>query len=103
MIGAMRHRIVLERKTPAGDGAGGLTQTWTPFATVWARVEGKHDRERLDAQKIETKQRFEIVLRHRGDIGTDDRIIFGELTLNILSIADLSGLGKHLHILCETV
>ena len=41
MIGGMRERLAIQRKTMTSDGIGGKTAAWTTIATVWAKVSSK--------------------------------------------------------------
>ena len=41
MIGDMRERLYIQRKTLTPDGIGGTTTSWANIAMVWAKAEGK--------------------------------------------------------------
>ena len=41
MIGKMRERVTIQRRTLTPDGIGGMVATWNNTATVWAGVQSK--------------------------------------------------------------
>src|SRR5262245_19417955 len=72
--GMLDQRITLERITTTRDGAGGATEQWSTYATVWAKVTPKTGRERDNAMRNEAVAEYTIEIRYRSDIRTSDRI-----------------------------
>ena len=101
MIGDLRHKISLERRSLINDGAGGLSETWISYASVWAEVESTQDTERFQSEQTQFKQGFSIRLRYRDDILAEDRVVFDGLELNISSVADPTGLKRWTMLSCR--
>lgn len=101
MIGDLRHEISLERRSLIDDGAGGLTETWSSYASVWGHVESNSDAEQFRSEQTQFKRGFRIRIRFRDDILPDDRIVYDDVVLNILSIADPKGLKRWTMLTCR--
>lgn len=56
-VGALRHRVIVQRLTDGKDAFGGLTQAWAQYAQRWARIAPLAGRERfLAAGTLEQAQ-----------------------------------------------
>lgn len=75
-IGKMRHRITIEQKTRVPDGAGGYTESWLPFAAVWAAVDPISGKEYFEAQQIQSAVTHKIRIRYRSGIIPSMRVNF---------------------------
>ncbi|MGL4480452.1 MAG: phage head closure protein [Aeromonas veronii] len=75
--GKYRHRITLQSKSVMRDAMGGETIAWTDEATVWALVEALSGRALMAAQQAQSEVTARILLRHRGDIQPDWRVLHG--------------------------
>ena len=51
----LRQRVTLEAAADAPDGAGGITRTWSPLATVHAQVRTLSGRERFVADGVQSQ------------------------------------------------
>lgn len=74
--GRLDRRITFQRFASTQDEFGQPIETWSDYATVWARVEPLRGRERFEAQRehAEVDTRFHI--RYRADITVLDRIAY---------------------------
>jgi SPP1 family predicted phage head-tail adaptor len=100
MIGALRHRVTIEEKAAAPDGGGGVSESWSALATVWAAIETLEGAEVLRAEQIVGEARFRLRIRYRADITPAMRVRLGARTLGIESVADADGRGRFLTLTC---
>jgi len=94
-IGGLRHRITIEQKARgASDGAGGnVSETWSTFKKVWARVEPMSAREIAVADQIVHRVLTKITIRRRTDITTAMRIVYQGRNLAIIGLRDMDDAG----------
>lgn len=88
-IGRMQHRITLQRKTRASDGAGGSTVTWADLGDRWAEVKPVRGREGLDAGITQMRQTYLVIVRKDSvteAVTAADRVIFDSDNYNILTV-----------------
>lgn len=101
MIGKLRHRITIESKGQASDGAGGYIESWSPFATLWAEVKPINSRERFQAEQVQARTTHRIWIRYRDDLETDMRVSYQSRSMAILGITDPDERKHWLVIDCE--
>lgn len=103
--GALRHRLVLQARTPAGDGGGGQAgDPWVApitVATVWGDIMPLNGTERLRAMKLESRVTHRIAIRFRPGVNGDMRFVLGARTFNIRAVVDLGERRRMLELLCE--
>ncbi len=103
--GTLRHRLVLQARTPSADGGGGdLGDPWASpvtVATLWGNLQPLNGDERLRAMKLESHVTHRIAVRYRAGVTTDMRIVFGARTFNIRAVIDVGERRRRLELLCE--
>lgn len=62
-IGTMNRRIVIEQLSTTADGQGGTSETWTTFATVWAKIEARSRFQRFFSDQIQPVGDHKITIR----------------------------------------
>lgn len=72
--GNLRNKITIEQKTVTQDENGDLTETWSTFATPWARIEPLRGREFLEARAINNELTVRFYIRYRAGVTQDMRI-----------------------------
>jgi SPP1 family predicted phage head-tail adaptor len=87
--GSLRHRIVIEQVARAGDGVGGSVETWSTFATVWAKVSPVSAGQQLWAESLRHKITHRVLLRYLSGVASDMRISFDGRTLQITGFRHL--------------
>ena len=99
--GALRHQIRIESRTDVQDSVGGVTQTWTTFATVRAGIEPLSGREFFQAQSVNEQFTVRIIIRWLTGLDTDKRIVDTDTNeiYNILSIINLDRKNRDLEIM----
>lgn len=102
--GKLNRQIKILRRTDAPDGMGGVTETWSTQATVWAKVRAVSSRERAYAGRIEEQVDFKMTVRFVGDVNNnpaytpDDRIEYQGLTYGIVGVVDVESARQWLEI-----
>lgn len=99
--GRLRLRLVLEKPTPTPDGAGGFTLDWAGAATLAGDVVPVRAEERRLGEGLGDLVTHRIVIRHRSDIETGDRLRLGERLFRIRGITDPHEDGRYLVCLTE--
>jgi SPP1 family predicted phage head-tail adaptor len=102
-IGALGRRLVLEQPVATPDGAGGVTITFEPLATVWAEVRWLSGDERFVAGRPEQASRHVITLRWRGDVTAGMRFVGDGAVFGIVSAGDPAGDRRRLACQCEEI
>ena len=75
--GQLRHRVTLHRKTEAKGDLGGVTNTWSAYATdVPAAVKPLQGRELTRAAQVHADVSHEVFMRYREDVRPSDRMEF---------------------------
>jgi SPP1 family predicted phage head-tail adaptor len=97
----LRLRVALERATPATDGAGGATLTWSEVANLAAEVTPVSADERGIGEGPGDLTLQRIVIRKRADIFGGDRFRLGERVFRIRTITDPAEDGRYLICICE--
>ena len=91
----LKHRITIQKPALSGDGMGGGTQTWTDIATVWGNVTTTTPSNTLNVEEWTSDQfrmtrYYIVILRYRGGITTDMRLMHRGRILEILSVVDIN-------------
>ncbi len=101
--GALRHRIVLQRRDALPDGAGGALAVFMPYAVAWAQVETATPRGRPKEAAPLAGGQFRVRLRHRADVCPGMRVQWRQRTLEILEAAPMTGDRRFLDLLCREI
>jgi len=87
-IGKRRERIALQSRDAGQDGFGQPADTWTTYATVWARVRSLAGNEQFKAQQFAPEVTHEVTVTWQAGLTDDitplDRVSFGAKTFDIL-------------------
>lgn len=104
MIGKLRERVTFQQESRVADGGGGHALSWANIGTnptVWARVKPISGREQIQAMQLAGILTHRVTVRHRTDITTSMKIVWGSISLNIRSIINPDEKSKYLELLCE--
>ena len=93
-LGALRHRLSLQREARTADGGGGFARTWSTYATVWGEVRPLSGTERLRAERLENPVTYRVRIRHRDDVDAADRILSGVRAFRIVSLRNPDERGR---------
>ena len=98
VVGDMRRRVALQAATDALDDYGQAIRTWATYATVWASVISTPGSEPQSALMQSSVTTYTVTMRYRTDVLPTHRMIYGDITLNIVGISTIDGLNEHLRI-----
>ncbi|MHB0929188.1 MAG: phage head closure protein [Candidatus Nanopelagicales bacterium] len=101
--GALRKQVVIQQRTETTDATfGGVTQTWTNFATdINAAVESLSGREFLAAQAAQSEASVQFIMRYVAGVDARMRIVYNGLYHNIVNITDIEERHRELLILAK--
>ena len=100
-IGALRHRVVLERPVRAADEGGGAAETWEPVAELWAMIESRSGKEAVEADRVSGSRKLDVTIRHRDDVTPGMRFRLGDRQLEIRAVLGEDGRRRWLKCDCE--
>lgn len=101
VVGALRHRIVIEGPVDADDDAGGVTRAYAPRETVWASIETIAANAAWDDNRPGARLTHRIQIRWRADIDTAMRFRLGARVFWIRSVADADAHRRRLSVMVE--
>lgn len=81
--GELTELIRLERETRVANGQGGYDTSWSEFAKAWAQVSGLSGDEALQSGVQRSVQQWRVTIYRRADVQPTDRIVWGNLILDI--------------------
>ena len=73
--GRYRQRVQIQTRTETRATDGGVTETWTALAPVWASVEPLIGEELWEAQKVNPIVTHRVRMRHRSDVTSKHRLV----------------------------
>jgi len=100
-IGKFLHKVTAQDFTTTGDGAGGLTQTYSDTHTFYAEIEPQTGREAIEAEQLLGKQSYKFTTRYvseLADLDNESRLKFGTRFFNIHSVVNLNEENEFLEI-----
>jgi SPP1 family predicted phage head-tail adaptor len=87
--GPLRHQVTIEEVTETRDSYGGVVESWSTFATVWASVGPIIGREYFASQQVQSEVSHKIRIRYLSGITTKMRVTFDSRTFRIESILNV--------------
>lgn len=102
----LKHRVTIQQPTLTPDGMGGGTHNWSDVATVWANVTTTAPSNTLNVEEwtsdqFRTTRYYIVVLRYRGNLTTDMRLMHRNRVLEILSIIDINERNWECRLYCK--
>lgn len=104
MIGAgqLNRQVVLEKLGSAANLGGGLTETFAPVATVWARMLAIRDSAYLDGAQVADAATHRVTIRYRDAEDFDHLSEVGSTRrFRVQGVRDPDGRREMLDILAE--
>lgn len=101
MMGNLRHSVTIEKNTEVLDAAGSPKDSWSAFATVFARLEPLTGRELYAAQQFSTALSHKVTIHYLVGVIPKMRISFGTRRLNILSVENMGERNRFMSLMCE--
>ncbi len=100
-VGALRHRLTVERPARTDDGAGGAFVSWEPVAELWAALAPLSAAEAVVADQLAGRASHEIIVRYRSDLAPAMRFRLGSRLLSIVAILDADNRRRFVRCLCR--
>jgi SPP1 family predicted phage head-tail adaptor len=100
-LGTLTDRIVLKRRSTTDEVEGGEVASFSPLATVWARVRRLGARAAMEADGRGQTMTHSVVMRFRSDLKPGDRISYRGMELDVLAASDLNGRRAYLSCQCS--
>lgn len=101
VIGALRHRVTLQRAVRTAADGGTAMISWTSAGSLFARIEPVSGREIEIGDGVAARGTHKILIRHREDIGAEMRFMEGRRVFEIRAVIDLEGRRRWRQCLCE--
>ncbi|UEM08068.1 phage head closure protein (plasmid) [Skermanella rosea] len=98
--GELRHRITIQAKMRTPDGIGGGTLAWSEVGKAWASIMPYRGLEVWRSMQTETPVSHKIRMRHRNDVTTRNRILFGTRVFDIVQCINVAEENIVLELLC---
>ena len=99
--GRARYYVKLQSVSQTTTNAGGYTETWTTYANVWIDIMPQRGMEFDRAGQMVAKLPHKIRMRYPGrEVNPNDRILWGDRVLNIISVSDIDERKKDLELFC---
>lgn len=99
--GRLRHRIIIQEPVTARNGYNETITTWARVAEVWASVEPLSGREFFDAEHQQSDITHRVVLRFRGGITAEMRVLHHGRDLRVQSVINAKERGRELQLMCR--
>lgn len=101
-IGSFNRRIIIEQLTEARDAIGGVTESWSTFAPLWAEFISQTGREFATAKQIHAALDCLIRVRYVAGVTSKMRVRYGTRIFNIIAPPiDFKEKHVELHLLCQ--
>jgi SPP1 family predicted phage head-tail adaptor len=101
--GKKNRRITIQRKTVTTNANGYKTDTWATYKSVMAWIQNMTGREFYNAQKLFSEMNTLFITGYVSGVTTADRILYGTIPYEILSVLDIGEAHNELHIACKKV
>lgn len=100
-IGALRHRVTIERPVRTSGPAGTATLAWKRHALVFAHIEAVGGREIALSHGVAGRVTHKVLIRHRDDVLPEMRFVWAGRLLEIRAVLDTEGRQRRLQCMCE--
>lgn len=100
-IGQLRERVTIQTPVKVSTTGGGSIETWSDVTTVSARVLPMQGREMFAREQLHEEITHKVTIRHRSDVTTDQRLVWGSRVLNIESAVNLDERRRYLTMTCR--
>lgn len=97
----LNNDVVISRRRRTTDGQGGWVIDYVPVGTVRGRIRPASSSEREVALREEREVTHVLYVGAAADIERGDRVVVGDLTVDVEGIREPSLAGHHLEIDCS--
>jgi len=99
--GLLRHQITIETVSESQDSSGAIVSAWSTHAVVMAAYEPQGGSESFKEDQEQATQSVKFRIRYLAGVTAKMRIVYDGRHFDILSVADVGGRQKQLHLMCS--
>jgi SPP1 family predicted phage head-tail adaptor len=99
--GILRHRVQLHSASTGTDEYGEVIESFTSYATIWARVSPLEGEELIHAQQVNAELTHQVEIRYNSSVTTTHRVVHSSRTLEIVSIINPDERNKNQILMCK--
>ena len=103
MLSQLNQRADLLAPAQTADGAGGFTESWNAFATVWCALAPASGNDAFGPDALESSVRAKIRIRRRGDVAAGQRATIGTRLFAIHAVLDAGPADPLIVLDCEEI
>ena len=103
-VGRLRNKVTFKTTTLSNDTFGGFTKANNNFFTAFAEIKPKVAQDRVQGDQQVSPQRFEVIIRYRGDktaLDTSYIMTYDSVNYNIVSMENSNFYDKYLKLIVE--
>ena len=103
-VGRLRNKVTFKTTTLSVDTYGGFTKANNSFFDAFAEIKPKVAQDRVQGDQQVSPQRFEVIIRYRGDktaLDTSYIMTYDSVNYNIVSIENANFKNKYLKLIVE--
>ena len=101
MIGNLRTRIGIYIPQTSPDNFGGVQTSWVLYGQAWAHIAPKVTRERSENGRAAITKTYLVIIRWQAGFPERARLLWGDITLRVLTSSDPDTRRERLHLICE--
>tara|TARA_R100001510_G_C7613590_1_gene176395 strand:- start:120 stop:449 length:330 start_codon:yes stop_codon:yes gene_type:complete len=100
-IGKMRYKAELQSPTATTDAGGGSAITWTRLTDLYCNIKPVRADEKYRQGQVQDSVSHDVYIRHRDDISTKYRLVYGSRNFNIKGILNIDERDRYLLLKCQ--
>lgn len=100
-IGALRHRVTLEREVLTPGAAGSFARSWAQLGAAWAEIAPRKSAPAVESGRSLRRTRYQIRLRARPGLEHTDRICLGQRIFAVRGVVEGDATRRFLLFDCE--
>jgi len=101
MLSQLNQRADLLAPAQTPDGAGGFTESWNAFATVWCALAPASGNDTFGPDALESSVRAKIEIRRHSDVAAGQRVAIGTRLFAIHAVLDAGPADPLVTLDCE--
>jgi SPP1 family predicted phage head-tail adaptor len=98
--GGRNQRITIQKLHDQADDYGDTKELYTDVATLWAKKIEKSGREQLQSEQVSSEHTFVFEIRYYSGLTTKHRVLWRDLVLDIVDIANPDMRRRLQHLTC---
>lgn len=98
--GRLRNIVVIQHQTATTNDLGEPAVEWTALGTARCEVRPLSGRAYMEARQAQSEVSHLVVMRFRGDLTADCRLLHGARVFQIEAIINVGERNKELHVMC---